>query len=121
MLEVQTKKAKEKAEALKLKTAATLKMQREKLKAAEAGKKEAEKAKKELEKQVAALQAQLANRQLQPSKMTQAPAARGTRFVGADLFFSCVNFAFSCVFSQEAETGTKIGSQTAQTVSKSRK
>ena len=121
VLEVQTKKAREKAEALKLKTAATLKMQREKLKAAEAGKKEAEKAKKELEKQVAALQAQLANRQLQPSKMTQAPAARGTRFVGADLFFSCVNFAFSFVRSQEAETGTKIGYQTAQTVSKSRK
>ena len=50
-LEVQSKKA-------------MLKMQRETLKAAEAGKKEAEKANKKLEKQVAALQAQLANHQL---------------------------------------------------------
>jgi hypothetical protein len=61
-------------------------MQRERLKAAEAGKKKAEKTNKKLEKQVVALQVQLANHQSQPSKIPHPPAAHGTRFVGADLF-----------------------------------
>ena len=94
VLTAQSKKDRDKAEALKLKHRAASKAQREKLKAAEAAKKEAEAAKKEAEKQnkqlenqVAALQAQLTKLQY-PKKGTR--GSRPSFFRGTFSFFLCL-------------------------------
>jgi len=87
VLTAQSKKDRDKAEALKLKHRAASKAQREKLKAAEAAKKEAEKQNKQLENQVAALQAQLTKLQY-PKKGTR--GSRPSFFRGTFSFFLCL-------------------------------